>query len=594
MEESLRRTAYQNNQFRFNNFQQENNNYQTLRKNKSRDTLINNQKRQKLKNALMDRFQRIFGVNANFNIINYEVENFLSQTNLTENDLRILESNLRKKLNIPFDSKTNRNKSLNPNNKTKKNKYNINNNNKLRTQQKNLNNNVNLTMNNNNTTTKIFNPFSNTANNLTNNNDSTLKNSNTIVLPTIGKKKRGFWDACDPNESRMSGGSDIDNFNEVRLGDKLREQEMKDFEKINKEEVQKKKKKNQIDYSKYADEWDAINMYNKKMFEEQKRLEKIKDYQVKQRVKKELDNQIKQKIKKEYEQKLKDDEFDLMEKKHLKKIEELEKQKALAVKALVIKEKEERDKQLKDQYIRKRIDILKNKKYERELVEQNKKDILEDKKAAREKKEAEKRAMEQTIKDNELRKKILEEQAKKEKEDDIQIMKDHAAVEERKENERRAYFNRIERNANSFMDSAINTVLREQKEKEMEEEEKLRQYNEFKEKMEAEDEYNRLKKIKEGKVNLRNYLDKQVAYKKLQAQKEHEVDVAQGKVWDKDVKIYNAHEKEVKKIIREMNIRNLKALDEQVKMGKQNVDHGMSELEKAMNRDILEKAYEME
>ena len=590
MEESLRRTAYQNNQFRFNNFQQGNNN-QTLRKNKSRDTLISNQKRQKLKNALMDRFQRIFGANANFNIINYEVENFLSQTNLTENDLRILEANLRKKLNIPFESKTNRNKSLNPNNKTKKNRYN--NTNKLRTQQKNLSNNINLTVNNNNTTNKIFNPFSNTSNNIVNDNES--KNSNTIILPSIGKKKRGFWDACDPNESRMSGGSDIDNFNEVRLGDKLREQEMKDFEKIaENKEFQKKKKKNQIDYSKYADEWDAINMYNKKMFEEQKRLEKIKDYQVKQRVKKELDNQIKQKIKKEYEQKLKDDEFNLMEKKHLQKIEELEKQKAEAVKALVIKEKEERDKQLKDQYIRKRIDILKNKKYERELVEQNKKDILEDKKAAKEKKEAEKRAMEQTIKDNELRKKILEEQAKKEKEDDIQIMKDHAAVEERKENERRAYFNRIERNANSFMDSAINTVLREQREKEMEEEEQLRKYNEFKEKMEAEDEYNRLKRIKEGKVNLRNYLDKQVAYKKLQAKKEHEIDVAQGKVWDKDVKIYNEHEKEVKKIIREMNIRNLKALDEQVKMGKQNVDHGMSELEKAMNRDILEKAYDME
>jgi hypothetical protein len=142
--------------------------------------------------------------------------------------------------------------------------------------------------------------------------------------------------------------------------------------------------------------------------------------------------------------------------------------------------------------------------------------------------------------------------------------------------------------------TAIKTVLKEQKEKEMEEEEQLRKYNEFKEKMEAEEEYNRLKKIKEGKVNLRNYLDKQVAFKKLQAKKEHEVDVAQGKVWDKDVKIYNEHEKEVKKIIREMNIRNLKALDEQVKMGKQNVDHGMSELEKAMNRDILEKAYDME
>ena len=41
-----------------------------------------------------------------------------------------------------------------------------------------------------------------------------------------------------------------------------------------------------------------------------------------------------------------------------------------------------------------------------------------------------------------------------------------------------------------------------------------------------------------------------------------------------------------------MNIRNLKALDELVKIGKGNVDHGMSENEKLMNREILEKAYE--
>ena len=59
------------------------------------------------------------------------------------------------------------------------------------------------------------------------------------------------------------------------------------------------------------------------------------------------------------------------------------------------------------------------------------------------------------------------------------------------------------------------------------------------------------------------------------------------------IKEYNKREKEVAKTIREMNIRNLKALDELVKIGKGNVDHGMSETEKAMNSKILQKVAQM-
>ena len=41
-----------------------------------------------------------------------------------------------------------------------------------------------------------------------------------------------------------------------------------------------------------------------------------------------------------------------------------------------------------------------------------------------------------------------------------------------------------------------------------------------------------------------------------------------------------------------MNIRNLKTLDEQIKMKNNNLNDGMNENERLMNREILEKAYE--
>ena len=41
-----------------------------------------------------------------------------------------------------------------------------------------------------------------------------------------------------------------------------------------------------------------------------------------------------------------------------------------------------------------------------------------------------------------------------------------------------------------------------------------------------------------------------------------------------------------------MNIRNLKTLDEQIKMKNNNLNDRMNENERLMNREILEKAYE--
>jgi hypothetical protein len=520
-------------------------NLNTIKMNEPRDTLMNNQRRDKLKHTLIDRFMQSFGEIAVKPIIEKEVSTFLKRDKLNDYDLQQLEKTIQGKLSVKKKKKDLRKNLSNPNNDR------------------------NQTYQGNNI------------------------NVEEVKLPDINQSRVQNKNLCSCerlNQSRMSGASDLDKFDDRNLGDQMRDEEMKDFQKLNLGVKEKENDKIDFDFSKYADEWDAINMYNKKKFEEDKKREKIKDHEMKLRTKNDLDNQIKQKIKREYEEKLKSLEYDALVDKHLKHLDELEAKKREEIRKRVLKEKEMRDKQLREQYVKKRIDFLKNKKYERALVKENQQQIKDEIKANLERKKAEKLAMEKTIEDNLLRRKILAEEEKKEREDDIRIMEDALALDIKKENERKEYFQKIERNANVFSGKAIETVLKAQKEKMRMEEEKLKEYERIMNERAKEDDERRLREIAQGKINYRNYLDKQVARRKLNDEYEKKVDLEQGRIWKEDTKRFHEKEKEVARIIREMNKRNLEALNEQVKRGKAIVDHGMSETEKAMNKDILKEA----
>jgi hypothetical protein len=520
-------------------------NLNTIKMNEPRDTLMNNQRRDKLKHTLIDRFMQSFGEIAVKPIIEKEVSTFLKRDKLNDYDLQQLEKTIQGKLSVKKKKKDLRKNLSNPNNDR------------------------NQTYQGNNI------------------------NVEEVKLPDINQSRVQNKNLCSCerlNQSRMSGASDLDKFDDRNLGDQMRDEEMKDFQKLNLGVKEKENDKIDFDFSKYADEWDAINMYNKKKFEEDKKREKIKDHEMKLRTKNDLDNQIKQKIKREYEEKLKSLEYDALVDKHLKHLDELEAKKREEIRKRVLKEKEMRDKQLREQYVKKRIDFLKNKKYERALVKENQQQIKDEIKANLERKKAEKLAMEKTKEDNLLRRKILAEEEKKEREDDIRIMEDALALDIKKENERKEYFQKIERNANVFSGKAIETVLKAQKEKMRMEEEKLKEYERIMNERAKEDDERRLREIAQGKINYRNYLDKQVARRKLNDEYEKKVDLEQGRIWKEDTKRFHEKEKEVARIIREMNKRNLEALNEQVKRGKAIVDHGMSETEKAMNKDILKEA----
>ncbi len=535
MEASLRRTANSTNKFR--RFGEE-----ILPPIRSeRHTKMNIQRREKLGATLTDKFVTKYGAQKNRGLVQKEVNQFLKRERLNENDLKQFELSLHKKLNS----------------KEKKEKL-----------KENLITNIKSKQN--------YVTEDNKINNLGKNNLDTNQNQEQNL-----------------NESRMSGASDLDKFDEKFLSDKIREEEANDFKKISKLNEEQGINKANLDLSKYANEWDAINMYNKKKFEEQKRNEKIKNWETRMRTRAELNNQIKQKIIRQYEQELKEKEYDAMMDKHIKYLNELDEKKKEELKKRALQEKEMRDKQKREQYVNKRIAFLKNKKYEKELVEHNKEEIRLEKEAIQAKKKKYHEELLKTLKDNELHKQKLIEQEKKEKENDVQMMEDALASELKKDYERKAYFEKIKKAGAQFSDEAVRNVYRLRDEKLRDEEEKMKQYLYMYNKIADEEEQRRKMKEKENKKMMKEYYDKQVKEKKAKEEYEHQINLAQGKIWNQDYKNYIETEKENNRIVRELAKKNLSILDAQVKLGKYDVDKTMSTAEREKNLELLRKAAEM-
>lgn len=492
------------------------------------ENTINKSKRDNLKKILIEKFKSKYGAKANEDIISKEVTQFLLKEKLNDNDFKNLDKTIEMKL-TQYNSK----------------------------------------------------------NNLKSNLKSKISNQNDFSKQTSNNNEDEL------NNSNMSGASNLSEFDEKDPQAKRNQETVRKFVKNQSQSNNCTNNANNLDpnfdFSAYPDEWTAIAEYNKEEYEKQKIIDRQKEREVKNRTKTDLDFQVKQKIKKNYEQSLKEKESDLIMLKHLDKIDEIERQKALEIKKRILKEKESRDVQIKDAYVRKRIETLKNKKYERELIEHLNKEIEREKQIALEKKLKEKKALEKTLKENELHKKIVQQQKMKEREDDIKAMEDNDRVKEKQELERVLYFKNIERNSNNFMTQAVQTVLKEQAEKDKEEQEKRDKYTKLKEQKEIEAENEEIRKRNEMKKTLRAFYDKQVEDKKKRKEIEKEMDKAQKNIWIQDEEYYRQHNKEVDQIIRNMNIKNLDTLKSQIESRKNKNGNKMTPQERQMNKELLQK-----
>ena len=110
--------------------------------------------------------------------------------------------------------------------------------------------------------------------------------------------------------------------------------------------------------------------------------------------------------------------------------------------------------------------------------------------------------------------------------------------------------------------------------------------------MEKDNEIKKKLEMKENKKKLKMFYDKQVEEKKAKKEYERQVDLAQGRIWKQDYLNYLQYENDTNRRIKELIRKNMSFLNEQNNAKRKNVDEGMSENEKAMNKEMLEKANE--
>lgn len=275
-----------------------------------RETLINIQKREKLKGLLITKFMKKYGIRNPELLLEKEIANFLQGERLNDADLKRLDERIRKMM-------------------------------EQSNEHDNLKRNLSEDYNHDARSTV-----------------SKQHNQDALHLPELDKRET---QSVVSKRSKMSGGSKLSKF-DGKNKDALSSY---DFDGLSVSSHYEPV--NRLEFSNEGDEWNAICKYNAKKFQEEKINEKLKDLEIKKRTKEDLDNQIRQKLERQYNEHLRNREYDQITLQHCEFLNKLEYEKMMEMKRKVLQEKENRDKQLKDEKRRKKIEILKEKKHDKEL-----------------------------------------------------------------------------------------------------------------------------------------------------------------------------------------------------------------------------------
>ena len=538
-----------------------------------RECLINQPKRQKLKNLLMTKFMQKYNIKDPNEFLDLVLTQFIQGERLNDIDLKKLDLKICR-LNKEFNNKNqNRNKLENYSTMPLKTEININH----------IHNNDLLNNLREEKNIKIKNK-ANQIKNLKNEFPSLKPNSKTVARTesNIFKSKENSCYTSPINRKMI----------------KSPEQELEELEKEMTEEelmLEKKKKRyKRIDFGYQGDEWSAIVNYNKNLYQRQLREEKIKDLETKKRTKECLDIQIKEKLKNQLDDKLKDKEFDEKIKLHTKQLDEKREEKLKKIYEQINRLKIDRDNILKNENMKKEIEKLKEKKFEKNLVKMYKAQLEQDRQIQLDRKRQGKEDLLEAKKVIEEKQKKLKEEKEKEIEEEKRLNKLRYIMDQQKENERNSYYKRIKSMSNKYILPDSDKILRNLTQEGKTEEEKIQHYYEEKNLKDFEREIRAKIKRQNDKIEIKKFLDMQIEQKKKEEKFLKLLDQEQARIWKLDLMKRNNEMKTEREHIKNMNKKNFEGLLKQIeeKQRSKSKKNIMTESEYAMNRDLLEKANE--
>ena len=547
----------------------------------SRSHLLNQPKRQRLKNLLMTKFIQKYDIKNPDEYLDLFLTQFIQTEKLNDIDLKRLDLKI-KKLNKEFKAKTELKNDLeNINQKP------------IQTEVNSIikNDTINQALNDNNNNTELSNNINNRNSqnkirNLKNEFPSLNTYSSQISKTESNIKKRGYSSYCNKRT-----------LNNINNNTKTPEEELAELEKELKEEELLENKNNKykrIDFTAQGDEWAAIVNYNKNLYKRQMLEDKMKDLEVKRRTKECLDIQVKEKLKKKLDEESEEKQFDEKIKKYTQTLDEIYETKHKKIYEQIHRLKTDRDAILKAETLRKKIEDLKEKKFEKNLVKKYKEQIEQDKQDRINQKKKGKEDLLKAKKDIEEKQKKLKEKMLKEKEEDKKINQLRYLMDQRKENERKYYYDKIKSNSNKYSLPYAETVLKKLEKDKKEEEEKIQYYYDEKNRHDFEKEHKAKLKRFNDKIEIKKFLDMQIAEKNKEKNFNKLLDQEQARIWKIDLKKrYDEMNKE-KESIKRMNRKNFECILKQIEQKKRSKSNKniMTENEYAMNRNLLEKANE--
>ena len=498
-----------------------------------RKRLLELQKKEKLKGLLITKFCRKYGIIHPEKYIEDEVSKFVDGSKLTDAELRKLEEKIRKLLQQQRLSNSYRT------NKTEENFYNSNNSNYQNIQTETT---PNININQNNINEK-FHTESHSS--------SKTKNK---------KKYANIYEELAALEA---------------------------------EESASKPRIKKLDFTKYGNEWNAINIYNKLLYDKQKKEEAFKENEDKIVLHEALAKQIEDKEKRLEEEKKREKEYGKILRAHNRKLIEIEKEKARALEEQNQKFNQFRLMQMEDERKKRRLEELRDKKWEKEQLEKFKKESEEQKQFELEQQKKRVKTLQDQIKENEEKKKKLMEKLKKQKEEDVQLMLEMKKMDDKKEEERRLYFRNIEKRGNKDLSDIAKENLEKMKREAEEERLKYKYYTREKIKYENEKELLQQQLREERKKDLAKFLEIQIEEKRKHDDFDKILDEEQARIFRLDDEKFKKDRCRDEKIIDRMNKNNLNALKKQMeeKRIRDAKRDGMSGIEYSMNYKILEDVH---
>lgn len=309
--------------------------------------------------------------------------------------------------------------------------------------------------------------------------------------------------------------------------------------------IKPKRVPHQFEFEHEEDLWNAFNNVNRRLYEQEKIEEKAKDKEIKRRTKEDLDNQIKHKLIRLEDDRMKNSEYHEILIKHIDQLNKLEEEKQFKIKQKIIKEKENRDKQMWDQNYRRKVEKIKQRKYENQLLEYVNGEIQNEKQSTVQKKVEAKQALKKTLEENERNRLEKERVLAVEHEDDMKSMEEYNKILEKQENDRVQYFKNIEMKSTDFMAKMTDTVLKDLKDKNMESDRRMNEYLKKKEEKQKEEDLRMLMKTKSDKKEMKKFLDMQVQEKRKLNEFEKDLDHEQAAIIRKDYELYEEYKRDV-------------------------------------------------